>query len=403
MAVSDMRASRNRGHRWLIIGFLWALFIFTIAYQIVPASIFPTIQTALSIGPTAASWTVSILFLSMALFAIPAGMALDHFDDRKVLTVATSVLLLTTIWSWYAGTNANYLSLLASRFVGGFAASTIWTGSVNAIGNSVPAEKQATAIGIYSTATPAGLSLGLFSGPFIAVRSGWEMTFPVYGIGAALACVAFLLVSRGGTYTYRPSATASRRDFRRVFLDRGVLTVSTLGFIALSLFMFFNNWMPSYIVTTFDYSLEQSGILAAVFPAIGIVSRSLSGVISDRWLGQRRKPLVFVSFLVALPVIIGISISTTIVVVLLLLLAAGFFVQIAVAILFTYVRELVDRQVVGTALAMLNAFAFFGGFATPILTGWLIERSGSYSTAFVYAGLLTICGVAITAVVPESD
>lgn len=378
----------------------WLLTVAMVGYEIVPASVLPLLRADLGIGPAAASWVVSVLFLGMAVGSIPAGLVLDLVDNRRITLVATAGVVVATGWGWWAGETGAYYALLASRLAGGVFFVTAWTACVNLVGTAYSADRQATAIGLLTTAVPVGFAVGQFSGPVLASVVGWTGTMPVFGGLTAVLGLGFW----HNTRTAPPvlgTARPTLGDFRTVLTDPVVWAIATLGFVAYSLNLFFNSWMATYVVDRFEVSLALGGLFAAVFPAVGVVSRGSSGVLSDRYFGTARKPVVLLAFLVTAPVVVAVGVVPDPIVLIGLLVVAGFFVQLGVAILLPYVRELVRSNVVGTAVAVLNAVGFLGAFSTPIVAGVLLERSGSYLPMFGYAALLAVLGVVLAVVVPE--
>jgi len=403
MAPSSPSSSRPVESYWYPVVLCWLLYVFVGAYMIAPASVLPLIMDEFAIGPTAGSWAMSVLFLSMAVGAIPVGMVLDGIDNRNAILVSSVLVFVAGGWGWYAGTTGGYLSLLGSRLFGGVAVVAIWTASVNAVGAVAARRTQATAITLYATSVPLGFAVGQFASPLVAERFGWAVVFPLYGsLTVLLAGLTWLVLSE---YAVNAAERASptRAEFLDVFRRPSVWGVAMLACIAISLMFVLNNWMPTYFRDEYQLSLAQSGLFAAVFPAIGVLSRSGSGVLSDRVFGRRRKPLVVLAFVVSAPTVAGIVLVDSVEVTLALLVVAGFFSQIGQALLFVYVRELVPPNVVSTALAVVNAMGFLGAFLAPILTGSLIEWSGSYVLAFVATGATALVGVVIALLLPESD
>jgi nitrate/nitrite transporter NarK len=176
-----------------------------------------------------------------------------------------------------------------------------------------------------------------------------------------------------------------------------------LAFAAFSLNMFFNNWLPTYLVEEFDVSLAEGGLFAAAFPAVGAVARVSSGALSDRLFAGRRKPIVLGSFLVIAPLIVVIAGIRTIALLVAVLVVAGFVTQMGLALLLPYVRELVAANVAATALSVLNMVGLAGAFSAPVLTGVLIDYTGAYTTAFGYAAGLACLGVMVSWLAPEPD
>jgi predicted MFS family arabinose efflux permease len=389
--------------KWGILSILCLLYVFVGAYQIVPASVMPITRAELGVGPATASWIVSILFLAMAVAAIPVGVYTDRVDNRRLLGFGTGLLLISSVWGWQAATARTYWLILASRFLGGIAVTIIWTTSVNLSDFLFDDERATTAIAILSASPLLGFAIGQTTGPVLAAKFGWASTFLIFGIGAAAAYGGYVLLSQPGKNTTAAGTTPSGREFTAVLTNSAVWIVAVLAFILFSIHIFLNNWVPSFIVDTYSVSIQQSGLTTALLPFIGIFGRVTTGVVSNRLFDTRRKPVVFISMLVLVPVLLliyGVGMRS---VLYFGLIVAGFFSQHGLAILFTYVREIVPVNVAGTSLAVLNTVGFFGAFTAPTVTGMLIEYSESYYLAFIYVEILILLGLVALWFAPVSE
>jgi sugar phosphate permease len=182
-----------------------------------------------------------------------------------------------------------------------------------------------------------------------------------------------------------------------------VWLVAGVAFTAFSLNIFFLNWLPSFLVDRLAVSLALGGGFAALFPAVGVLGRGSSGLLSDRLFGGRRRPVVLGSFLIILPFVIVFVFVRSATPLLIAIVVIGFVTQVGGALLYTYVRELVALNVVSTALAVLNTVGFLGAFVTPLVSGLLFEWSGSHLPVFGYAILLALIGGTLSYAAPEPD
>ena len=411
--------------RWGSLAGAWLLSVVANAYLIVPASVLPRIAVDTNTDPGTAIWIVSVAFAAWAASNFVLGGAIDRFGDLPVLTVATGAVAVAGVWGWQAGLEGLFLSLAASRALGGIALGAIWTTGANVVGNTFPPDRQGIALGVFTTSAPAGLAIGQFSGPLVANAVGWEANFLLFGlapIGAFVLLIALYSIRSPGSD--RDTATASTPGsgsesepgtnaadetpaataaIGTVLRNRSVRFGCAMGFVAYSLFLFFNSWMPTYLTEQLGVSLVASSAFVALFPAVGIVSRAGGGVLSDRVLDRRRLPVMKLSFLAAAPLVGVVAVSRSIPVVVVVLVAAGFAIQLSIGIVYTYVREVVDANTSASALAVLGSAAIAGSFTAPVIAGALIERTGAYTSAFAYAGLLALVGIALAWSAPESN
>ena len=178
--------------------------------------------------------------------------------------------------------------------------------------------------------------------------------------------------------------------------------LSALCFLGFSLYLFLNSWLPSYLAEGLGLSLAASGLLTALFPAVGIVARTSCGLVSDRLFGGRRRPVVVGAFLVATPGVAAFAFATTVPAIIALLVVVGFAVQTTLGLLFTYVAEVVDPAVRSTAVALLTSMGLLGAFVAPLGAGVLIENAG-YGPAFLVGGAVAAVGILVAWWAPEAS
>lgn len=369
------------------------------AYEISPASVTPLITADLGVDEATAGLLVGIMFGTAVLASLPVGAVLDRTDSRRAVALAVFALAVAGTWGWQAARTGSLASLLASRVLGGVAYVVVWNAAIDIVGEAAPAGRRATAVGVFTASGPVGFALGQAGGPVVAEQFGWPAIFVAYVVVAAAGLALFWPTSRGLGRVVEggPPGRAAVGDVLR---NRGVWLVGAMGFIGYAVYLFVNSWAPSYLTDQVGLTLGVSGLLTALFPAVGVASRASSGLLSDRLFGGRRRPLVLASFLVAGPLVAVVAVSREVAVLVAALLAAGFAVQLTLGLSFAYVGELVDRQVVATAVAFQTAVGLAGAFIAPIAGGATIAAVG-YRAAFLATAGLAVLGVVVAWAAPE--
>lgn len=388
---------------WAPLGGLFLLSAAAGAYEIAPASVTPTVMADLGITESAAGWIVSIMYLVAVIASIPAGVVLDKSDVTRAVTAAGLALLVAGGAGWIVADAGNFEALIATRVLGGLSYVTIWIAGANLAGRIAPPHSRATAVGVFTGSAPAGFALGQFGAPVVTAVAGWPAIFPAFG-GLAVFGLALYWVSAGrpGDDGDAPQQeTPSRDEFVHLFRNRAVWTVCGMGLSAFALYLFLNSWLPTFLVEQLSATEATAGRLAALFPAVGVLARTGGGVVSDRVFGGRRRPVAVISFAVAGPVVVGLLFVETIGPVVALLVTAGTAIQLAIGLLYSYVREVVDESVVATAVSLLTSVGLFGAFAAPIVAGKLIEATGAFEAAFAAAGSVAVLGVVLAVLTPE--
>jgi predicted MFS family arabinose efflux permease len=368
------------------------------AYEISPASVTPLIRDSLDVGGPAAGLVVSVMFGTAVVASLPAGAVLDRTDSRRALAVAVVGLFVAGVWGFLAGSDGAYLSVLASRVLGGVSYVIVWNAGIDIVSRAVTADNRATAVGVFTASGPVGFALGQGAGPAVAARYGWPAIFLVFNGLAVVGLLVFWLPSRGLGTVHGDAPTLG--EFGSVLRNRGVWLVGALGFLGYALYLFVNSWGPSYLTEEVGLSLGASGALVALFPAVGVLSRVSGGALSDRLFGGRRRPVLLASFLVAAPLVVGFTAVDRVAVLVAALLVAGFAVQLTLGLSFAYVRELVESRVAATAVAFQTSVGLAGAFLAPIAGGAVVDVAG-YQPAFLLAGLLAALGVVVAWWAPE--
>ena len=397
-AAEEMTTAQSTWETWGIVGGASLISTGLAAYEIVPASVTPLIRESLQISPTAAGFLVGIMFGTAVVASLPAGAVLDRTNTRNAMAVAVLTLFVAGLWGWTAGQNGDYPAVIASRAIGGIAYVVVWNAGIDIVSRSVEESRRATAVGVFTASGPIGFALGQGAGPLVATWFGWPAIFLAFNGLAVVGLMMFWPTSRGLGHSV--GAAPSLAEFGSVLQNRNVWLVGGLGFLGYSLYLFVNSWGASYLTESVGLSLGLSGLLVALFPAVGVLSRMSSGVLSDRLFGGRRQPVVLGSFFVATPLVVGFTHLQSIALLVAMLLIAGFAIQLTLGLSFTYVRELVDPRVAATAVAFQTSVGLAGAFLAPIAGGAVVDIAG-FDTAFLLAGAFAAVGIALAWRAPE--
>lgn len=400
-AGPDPTSSGQRaiGERWGLLAGTSLIVLGMAAFEISPASVTPLIRDSFGIGAAAAGLVVSVMFGSAVLASLPAGMVLDRADTRRTMAGAVGVVFVTGLWSWWAGANGDFVSLLVARFLGGVGFVVAWNAGIDIVSEAVSEANRATAVSVFTASAPLGFALGQGLSPAIAGRAGWPAIFLVFPGLSVLGLLVFWPVSRGlGSAN---GAAPSPSEFANVLRDSNVLLLSALASFGYGLYLFVNSWGPSYLTAEIGLSLGVSGLIVALFPAMGIGGRIAGGVLSDRLFGGRRRPIALVTFLVTAPLLGGFTVLRSVPLLVVTLLVAGLAIQLLLGLVFVYVRELVSPRVAATAVATVTTAGLGGAFVAPIIGGTVIGTAG-YPAAFLGAGVLSALGLVLSWWAPEA-
>ena len=363
-------------------------------YLLAPASIIPLFAESFSIDKGTAGLSISIFFLSWGVASLPGGLVMDRYDNRHLVFGGTVVFVIACIVTSVA---PNYLVFLVARLVGGATGAFLWTANTNIVSRAFPDSQLALGTSLFVASGPVGQAIAQFFGPILANAAGWRTVFLVYPILAILGIPILYFAAREPV---RSDDAVSIAQFGQTLRNPMILTVSLASACSFALFLFFNSWMPTYATEELGVTLAAAGTAAAFMPFAGIIARPGGGWISDR-IGGRRRPVIVASFVLSLPLIIAISVTTSSLSFAALMLLAGASIQLAIGVYYVYVSELAEPGTRGTSLAMVTSASTMGALIAPAVGGWLIGNI-SWTAGYVFAGLIGFAGIAFTIVAPES-
>lgn len=396
--TDNMTTTKSEWEMWGLLAGASLISTGLAAYEIVPASVIPVIRESLQSSPTATGLIVSIMFGTAVIASLPVGAILDRANTRSVMGIAVLTLFVAGIWGWIGGKNGDYWSVIGSRALGGIAYVIVWNAGIEIVSRSVDSTRRATAVGVFTASGPIGFALGQGLGPVIAAWFGWPSIFLAFNSLALVGLLLFWPTSHGLGHSV--GAAPTLYEFWSVLWNRDVWLIGGLGFLGYFLYLFVNSWGSSYLTESVGLPLEFSGLLVALFPAVGILARMSSGPLSDRVFRGRRQPVVLGSFFVAAPLVISFTHVQSVAALVAILLISGFAIQLTLGLSFTYVRELVDPRVAATAVAFQTSVGLAGAFIAPIAGGAIVDTAG-FDVAFFVAGSLATIGVVMAWQAPE--
>lgn len=392
----------------------WLLSAAVHVYLIIPASVLPQVADGLGVPETTAIWLISAVLVSWAATNFGIGVIIDQIGDAPTIIAGGVIVVATAGVGWMFAGRGLFWPLIGTRVFAGIAIGAIWIASATLVGRLFPVEHRGTALGVFTTSAPAGFAIGQVIGPLIAATAVWSAVLAVGGMLSAGAVVIFGVVhvvvsgpvihpdtTQTEDDDTEPSKSTVRQGFSEVLGNRTVIVGASIAFAAYSLYLFLNSWLPTYLLDEFALSPSISGLLAAVFPAMGVVSRAGGGIISDRLFGHRRLPVLKWSFVIATPVLVLIMVGRSVPVLLGLLILGGLVIQLTFGVVYSYVQEAVELTNEGTALSILGSTGIAGAFSAPVIAGTLIDLTGAYTAAFLYAVTLAIVGGVLVFFVAE--
>ncbi|MGD0676705.1 MAG: MFS transporter [Polyangiaceae bacterium] len=375
----------------------------------------PLLRKELGLTPIQLGFVFSAFAYPYAALQVLGGWLSDRFGPRRVLAALSVVWAIGTILT---ATSVGLASAVAVRVLVGIGEGGAFPAATRALASWMPARERGLAQGVTHSAARLG---GAVAPPVvlaIAAAWGWRQSFVVLGL-ASLAWTALWLVAfQDRPELHRWVTTAELTEIRgeqppprqrlegdrastpwsRIF--RAMVLVTFVDFCyGWSLWVFLT-WLPSYLTEARGFPLKQMALMAALPLLGGVVGDTLGGVLSDaiyRRIGRltlaRRTPML-VGLVGALVFIIPAVTTPSATAAVCELSLAFFFLELTNAVLWSLPLDIAG-DFAGTAGGMMNTGFGLAGMISPVVFGWLLQRTGGYTASFVVsAGLLGLGAIA---------
>jgi MFS family permease len=270
-------------------------------------------------------------------------------------------------------------------------------------------EQRGFANALIDAGTKIGPALSTLLGGLVVAHYGWRALFLFVGIGSLLWLIPWLWLVPSEKRAAKESgvATPPRESGVAwpVLLMRREVWVTSLGMFCLGYAWYFLvSWLPAYLVEERGFSKEDMAVFGSLpFWAMAVTSL-LGGWCSDRWIRGGGTPTrVRKTFLIT-----GFLLCALFMVVAVRATEAGrcvAFLTAACAALGFYSSNVwaVTQTLAGTAAAgrwtgLQNCVGNLGGVVSPIVTGMIVTRTGSFTLAFTASAAMLLLGAVLYAV-----
>jgi MFS family permease len=355
----------------------------------------PVLQTQFALSNTQLGLLLSAFFWSYAPGQLPAGWLSERLDPRRVLAVGLAVWGAATVAT---GIASGFVMLLLLRLALGFGESVMYPATFKILACEVPEGQRGRANGLLAAGQIGGPAFGTLAGGLLMVWLGWRATFLIFGAASLLWLWPWLTtLHRSGPWR---SPDVSESPTAKTVLGRRELWGSCLGGFceAYSLYLIIS-WLPVYLVKARGLSLTEMARLGALIYAVSALANVLTGWLSDRLL-QAGVSLQRVRMGALLVGFAGVSVCFSVCALaertasLVALIACGVFLGILVTSYFATAQTLPGPGAAGRWFAIQNFAANLAGVSAPVVTGVVVDRTGSFSSALLIAAVLALVGMA---------
>jgi len=243
------------GYRWLVLASVMiGTFMAVLDATIVNVAL-PKLMATFGVSVDSVEWVLTAYLLVFAVMLPSSGWLADHFGYKRMFLLG---LLLFTVGSFLCSMASDFDVLITFRVLQGAGAGFVLPVGMAIITREFPPEKRGIALGFWSVASSASVSLGPTLGGYLIDRFDWHVIFDVNVPVGILGMFAVWVIQR----EHRPAPGRS-------FDLAGFLSLS-VGLTALLLALADGNsswntggWTSPFILTSFLAAFLGLGIFFA--------------------------------------------------------------------------------------------------------------------------------------------
>jgi predicted MFS family arabinose efflux permease len=296
--------------RFVVLAALFVVYAFNFIDRQILGILAPAIKSDLGFSDTQLGWLGGPAF---AIFYTALGVPIAWLADRSNRTWIITIAL--TVWSAFTaacGYAQNFAQLFVARLGVGVGEAGGVAPSYSLISDYFPPKERARALAVYSFGIPIGSAAGIVIGGLLASQLDWRIAFIVVGVAGVAVAPVFRFIVREpkrGRFDAQSSPQQAKTSFwasTRTLMAKPSYWLLSFGAASSSIMgygIFF--WMPSFLVRSFGFSLEQVSLYyGAILLIGGVAGVWLGGALADTMGKTRRSRYALIpaaAFVLTLP------------------------------------------------------------------------------------------------------
>ena len=369
-----------------------------------------SIREDLNLSATQMGALLSAFSIPYAFAQLPMGVLLDKFGARVMLGFGMMLWSVAQVAGGLVNSlNQFYLARIvlgigeAPQFPAGAKVFSEWW--------AVGERGRPTGISVASTTIAPAIAPPLLTGLMLAF--GWRGMFIIMGVLGILAAIAWYVAYRDrrevelteaeidyleGDGVKSDDRAMTGAEWRGLFKERTAWGL-IFGFMGVIYMVWlYLTWLPSYLSDERGLTLASVGWVAAIPYIFGTFGQLSSGVIADKLLAMGQSPInsrkwpICIGLVCAAAFTIPAAYTPSLVLAMTYISAAMFFINLASGGSWALVSVAAPRRLVASLGSLQNFGGYLGGSVAPILTGVIVDQTGSFVNALLVAAGVAVAG-----------
>ncbi len=357
----------------------------------------PLMSKALGLSATRFGLAVSAFFWTYGLTQPFIGALADRWPAGRVLAVSVTLWAISTLLTGFA---ASLATLVGLRLMLGLGEAALFPCTSKLIAAYVPAHRRGLANAVIAVGLALGPALGTLAGGMILAVYGWQRVFVCFG-AITLAWVLPWLVMQARLPAVRTQTTPSRiGDLlgRRTLWVMGVAhALANYGFFFVSI------WLPLYLVKSRGLPLTTMTLYATATYVTQALASLGWGHLADVLVRRGGAPATVKRWLCVVAELGSVVGITSIALagpgqLLGALILTGLFLGCLPTMVYALGQVHAGPRDAAGWIGVQNAIGSLSGIIGPVVTGLIVDATGSFAGAFGFAAAVSAVGALVFAV-----
>ena len=410
MAVSPV-SPRMRRMQWIAVGLATAAIALNYIDRSTLAIANVTIRQEFGLSATAIGALQAFWSITYACFQIPVGFALDRLGPRYLVGLA---LVAWSIAQAAGGLAGNYVQLMWARIALGATESPAFPGAVRVTSDWFHLKDRGKPTGVYNSGGSIGPAIAPPLLTALMLGFGWHTMFVTMGVAGLFGALVWFKLYRDPAKTRlepqdeaylaenrAAEAPVELRNWGRLFRFRSMWGLMLGSFCSGYAVWMYQTWLPAYLEMQQHISIAKTGFLAMIPLAFSVLGAWSGGRITDRFargemelVASRRLPCILGLLASGLCTIVATQASNGTQAVI-AISAAMFFLSLGIAAKWTLITAIAPQSYCTSVASIQNFGGYIGGTASPLVTGLVVDLTGSFVIALAIGAGITILGAVI--------
>jgi MFS family permease len=363
---------------------------------------------------------LSAFLWAYAFCQLPGGALVDRIGPRRLLGAG---LCLWSLAQAAAGLVTGLTQFAAARVFLGAGEAPMFSGAVRVVRDWYNVRDRALPTGIWNATSSLGPTIAPPLLTWLMLGYGWRWMFILMGIvGVVLAALWFALYREPdevdlnaeelGYLIAGEPPTSGRRvtwgEWRQLFRYRTTWGL-ILGFFGIVyLVWLYQSWLPGYLEMQRHMSIKATGLVSSIPYACGVVGSVGAGWLADRLMlrgispiNSRKLPVIVGLFGMAV-FTFGAALTPSNVVAIGCISGAVFCAGGASGMSWALASVAAPASCTASLGSIQNFGGYLGGALAPIVTGYIVQETGSFVPALLVAAAIALAAaLAYLAVIPN--